>query len=159
MLSEHLKAQIDARGISAETFETQLKNFETGFPYLTIEAAATPAKGIKVLSEDEQAKYIAAADAYAGNVCKFVPASGAATRMFKDLFEAADALKAGEKLKEGSPAAKFVENITLFPFFDAQNILNLTLYPKAWNYGSMPKGLSSSTNMRTRTVLHLRSIL
>ena len=141
MLSEHLKAQIDARGISAETFETQLKNFETGFPYLTIEAAATPAKGIKVLSEDEQAKYIAAADAYAGNVCKFVPASGAATRMFKDLFEAADALKAGEKLKEGSPAAKFVENISLFPFFDAQNILNLTLYPKAWNYGSMPKGL------------------
>ena len=141
MLSEHLKAQIDARGISAETFETQLKNFETGVPYLTIEAAATPAKGIKVLSEDEQAKYIAAADAFAGNVCKFVPASGAATRMFKDLFEAADALKAGEKLKEGSPAAKFVENITLFPFFDAQNILNLTLYPKAWNYGSMPKGL------------------
>ena len=141
MLSEHLKAQIDARGISAETFETQLKNFETGFPYLTIEAAATPAKGIKVLSEDEQAKYIAAADSYAGNVCKFVPASGAATRMFKDLFEASDALKAGEKLKEGSPAAKFVENITLFPFFDAQNILNLTLYPKAWNYGSMPKGL------------------
>ncbi len=141
MLSEHLKAQIDARGISAETFETQLKNFETGFPYLTIEAAATPAKGIKVLSEDEQAKYIAAADAFDGNVCKFVPASGAATRMFKDLFEAADALKAGEKLKEGSPAAKFVENITLFPFFDAQNILNLTLYPKAWNYGSMPKGL------------------
>ena len=141
MLSEHLKAQIDARGISAETFETQLKNFETGFPYLTIEAAATPAKGIKVLSEDEQAKYIAAADAFAGNVCKFVPASGAATRMFKDLFEAADALKAGEKLKEGSPAAKFVENISLFPFFDAQNILNLTLYPKAWNYGSMPKGL------------------
>ena len=141
MLSEHLKAQIDARGISAETFETQLKNFETGFPYLTIEAAATPAKGIKVLSEDEQAKYIAAADAFAGHVCKFVPASGAATRMFKDLFEAADALKAGEKLKEGSPAAKFVENITLFPFFDAQNILNLTLYPKAWNYGSMPKGL------------------
>ena len=141
MLSEHLKAQIDARGISAETFETQLKNFETGFPYLTIEAAATPAKGIKVLSEDEQAKYIAAADAFAGNVCKFVPASGAATRMFKDLFEAADALKAGEKLKEGSPAAQFVENITLFPVFDAQNILNLTLYPKAWNYGSMPKGL------------------
>ena len=141
MLSEHLKAQIDARGISAETFETQLKNFETGFPYLTIEAAATPAKGIKVLSEDEQAKYIAVAEGYKGNVCKFVPASGAATRMFKDLFEAADALKAGEKLKEGSPAAKFVENITLFPFFDAQNILNLTLYPKAWNYGSMPKGL------------------
>ena len=141
MLSEQQLQQIQARGVAVETFETQLENFKKGFPYLTIEAAATPAKGIKVLSEDEQAKYIAAADSYAGNVCKFVPASGAATRMFKDLFEASDALKAGEKLKEGSPAAKFVENITLFPFFDAQNILNLTLYPKAWNYGSMPKGL------------------
>ena len=141
MLSEQHSQQIQARGIAVETFETQLENFKKGFPYLTIEAAATPAKGIKVLSDQEQQKYIAVADGYKGNVCKFVPASGAATRMFKDLFEAADALKAGEKLKEGSPAAKFVENITLFPFFDAQNILNLTLYPKAWNYGSMPKGL------------------
>ena len=141
MLSEQHSQQIQARGIAVETFETQLENFKKGFPYLTIEAAATPAKGIKVLSDQEQQKYIALADGYKGNVCKFVPASGAATRMFKDLFEAADALKAGDKLKEGSPAAKFVENITLFPFFDAQNILNLTLYPKAWNYGSMPKGL------------------
>ena len=118
-----------------------MENFKTGFPFLTIEAAATPAKGIKVLSSDEQAKYISVAEGYKGNVCKFVPASGAATRMFKDLFEAADALKAGEKLKEGSPAAKFVENITSFPFFDAKAILNLTLFDKAWNYGAMPKGL------------------
>ena len=141
MLSEQQKQQIQARGIAVETLQTQLENFKKGFPYLTIEAAATPAKGIKVLSDDEQAKYIAAAENYGGNVCKFVPASGAATRMFKDLFEAADKLAAGEKLAEGSPAAKFVENITLFPFFDAQNILKLTLYPKAWNYGAMPKGL------------------
>ena len=141
MLSEQQKQQIQSRGIAVETLETQLENFKKGFPYLTIEAAATPAKGIKVLSEDDQAKYISVAENYAGNVCKFVPASGAATRMFKDLFEAADKLAAGEKLAEGSPAAKFVENITLFPFFDAQNILNLTLYPKAWNYGAMPKGL------------------
>ena len=141
MLSEAQKNQIEARGIAVDTFQTQLENFKKGFPYLTIQAAATPAKGIKVLSEDEQAKYIAVADNYSGNVCKFVPASGAATRMFKDLFEAADALKAGEKLKEGSPAARFVENITLFPFFDAKALLNLTLYDKAWNYGAMPKGL------------------
>ena len=141
MLSETQKQQIEARGISVDTFQAQLENFKTGFPFLTIEAAATPAKGIKVLSVDEQAKYISVAEGYKGNVCKFVPASGAATRMFKDLFEAADALKAGEKLKEGSPAAKFVENITSFPFFDAKAILNLTLFDKAWNYGAMPKGL------------------
>lgn len=141
MLSEQQKQQIQARGIDVGTFQTQLDNFKKGFPYLTIEAAATPAKGIKVLSEADQAKYIATAENYGGNVCKFVPASGAATRMFKDLFEAADKLAAGEKLKEGSPAARFVENITLFPFFDAKAILNLTLYKNAWNYGAMPKGL------------------
>ncbi len=141
MLSEQQVQQIQARGIAVETFETQLENFRKGFPYLAIEAAATPAKGIKVLSGQEQAEYIEVAENYGGNVCKFVPASGAATRMFKDLFEAADALKAGQKLKEGSPAAKFVENITLFPFFDAKALLNLTLYDKAWNYGAMPKGL------------------
>ena len=141
MLSETQKQQIEARGISVDTFQAQLENFKTGFPFLTIEAAATPAKGIKVLSSDEQAKYISVAEGYKGNVCKFVPASGAATRMFKDLFEATDALKTGEKLKEGSPAAKFVENITSFPFFDAKAILNLTLFDKAWNYGAMPKGL------------------
>lgn len=141
MLSDAQKNQIEARGISVDTFGTQLENFKTGFPFLTIEAAATPAKGIKVLSAEDQAKYISVAENYKGNVCKFVPASGAATRMFKDLFEAADALKAGEKLKEGSPAAKFVENITSFPFFDAKAILNLTLFDKAWNYGAMPKGL------------------
>lgn len=141
MLSEQIKQQIQARGISADTFEAQLENFQKGFPYLTIEAAATPAKGIKVLSEDEQQKYVSAAGNYNGNVCKFVPASGAATRMFKDLFEAADTLAAGGKLKEGSPASKFVENISLFPFFDAKSVLNLTLYKDGWNYGAMPKGL------------------
>ena len=75
MLSEQQLQQIQARGVAVETFETQLENFKKGFPYLTIEAAATPAKGIKVLSEDEQAKYISVAENYGGNVCKFVPAS------------------------------------------------------------------------------------
>ncbi|MBQ8646058.1 MAG: DUF4301 family protein, partial [Bacteroidales bacterium] len=64
MLSETQKQQIEARGISVDTFQAQLENFKTGFPFLTIEAAATPAKGIKVLSADEQAKYISVAEGY-----------------------------------------------------------------------------------------------
>lgn len=141
MLSEKQKQQVEQRGISIETLNAQLENFKKGFPFLNIVAAATPSKGIKVLNVAEQADCINIAKAYDGNVCKFVPASGAATRMFKDLFEALDKLNAGEKLEKGSPAAKFVENINLFPFFDAKGILNLTLYPNALNYGSMPKGL------------------
>ena len=68
MLSDAQKNQIEARGISVDTFGTQLENFKTGFPFLTIEAAATPAKGIKVLSAEDQAKYISVADNYKGNV-------------------------------------------------------------------------------------------
>ena len=141
MLTQQQKQQIAERGISEEVFSQQLKNFETGFPFLNIAGAATPAKGIKVLDEASQAQEQNAAAEYKGSICKFVPASGAATRMFKDLFEAVDKLNAGEKLVEGSAADKFVKNISVFPFFDAKGILNLTLYPKALNYGSMPKGL------------------
>lgn len=141
MLTQQQKQQITERGISEELFALQLKNFETGFPFLNIASAATPQKGIKVLDAAEQQREEQAADNYQGNICKFVPASGAATRMFKDLFEAVDKLNNGEKLAEGSAADKFVKNISVFPFFDAKGILNLTLYPKALNYGSMPKGL------------------
>ncbi len=141
MLTQQQKQQIAERGIQEEAFNQQLKNFETGFPFLNIAGAATPQRGIKVLDDAAQAKEEAVAENYKGNICKFVPASGAATRMFKDLFEAADKLNSGEKIAEGSPADKFVKNISVFPFFDAKGILNLTLYPKALNYGSMPKGL------------------
>lgn len=141
MLTEQQKQQITGRGISEEVFNQQLKNFETGFPFLNIAGAATPQKGIKVLDDAAQAAQQKKADEYKGNICKFVPASGAATRMFKDLFEAADKLAKGEKLAEGSPADKFVKNVSMFPFFDAAGLLNLTLYPKGLNYGAMPKGL------------------
>ena len=141
MLTQQQKQQIADRGISEEIFNQQLKNFETGFPYLNIAGAATPQKGIKVLDDNAQAQEQETAAAYNGTICKFVPASGAATRMFKDLFEAVDKLNNGEKLAEGSAADKFVKNISVFPFFDAKGLLNLTLYPKALNYGSMPKGL------------------
>ncbi len=141
MLTQQQKQQIAERGISEEVFTLQLKNFETGFPFLNIAAAATPQKGIKVLDEAAQMNEQEVANNYSGSICKFVPASGAATRMFKDLFEAVDKLNKGEKLAEGSAADKFVKNISVFPFFDAKGILNFTLYPKALNYGSMPKGL------------------
>lgn len=141
MLTQQQKQQISDRGISEEVFNCQLKNFETGFPYLNIAGAATPQKGIKVLDGQAQEKEQKIAEKYNGNICKFVPASGAATRMFKDLFEASDKLGKGERLQEGSAAERFVKNIHTFPFFDAAGILNLTLYSKGLNYGAMPKGL------------------
>lgn len=120
---------------------TQLNNFKKGFPFLKIVKAATPQCGIKVLTEQEQQTFIQTAQNFTGEICKFVPASGAATRMFKDLFEASATLKNGGKLAENSAAQKFILNITRFPFFNDEWILNLTLYPNALNYGAKPKGL------------------
>ena len=73
------------------TIDQQMKYFREGFPWMKIVAPATPEKGIKVLDgkqQDEAIRYADEADV-AGKV-KFVPASGAASRMFKDIFAGLD---------------------------------------------------------------------
>ena len=60
------------------------------FPFLEIAASASVEKGIMVISKEEQASYMDAWDAYLAKnkkIVKFVPASGAASRMFKNLYE------------------------------------------------------------------------
>ena len=104
--------QIEQRGSSVQTVEEQVERFKKGFPWMNIVAPATPEKGILVLDE---AAVEAAANYYENaqinGKCKFVPASGAASRMFKDLFSGLDALKAGKELADDAPAAKFVDKI------------------------------------------------
>jgi hypothetical protein len=101
---------LEAKGVTTEELEAQITRFKTGFPFLNIAGAATPAKGIKVLDETAQAQEQSAAAEYKGSRCKFVPASGAATRMFKDLFEAVDKLNAGEyKVKRESCKTDFIK--------------------------------------------------
>lgn len=150
-----------SKGIRPEMVENQLEAFRKGFPRLKIVAPATPSKGIKVLSEEEIEKSL---EAYAGASVagkrKFVPASGAASRMFKDLFSGLDRLRAGETLPEDSPAAVFVSKIERFAFYDSElfpgrradetesaymsRILETVLLPcggKGLGYGSKPKGV------------------
>ncbi len=141
MLNKNEQKQLAGRGISLEKFNAQLDNFKNGFPFLKIVRAATPVKGIKVLDSGGQEQALETAAGFTGKICKFVPASGAATRMFKDLFEALACVEKGEEIKEGSPAFKFVSDIDKFPFFDTGHILKLTLRPDGLNYGSKPKGL------------------
>lgn len=155
--------QLKAKGISEEMVAEQLRNFTTGFPYLKIISAASPGKGIKVMTDDEIVHLLETWDNYLkGNVSilKFVPASGAASRMFKDLFEYIDA-----SYNEPSTAAekKFIEGIKNFAFYGVLNekcrtnegasidalisdgrtkpVVDNLLNPKGLNYGSLPKGL------------------
>lgn len=131
------------------SLEQQLENFRTGFPFLNVISPATPAKGIKVLSCEEQNELVRYYDKGGFSIVKFVPASGAASRMFKDLFEGREALKRGENLQENSPAAIFLHHLPLFPFYKPSlfsgksplEILNLVLDGDGLNFGSMPKGL------------------
>ena len=88
MFTEKDLAQIEKQGISLETIQQQISHFETGFPFLKVLKAATVGDGIVRVSEEESAALVDEFDAQAKNVSllKFVPASGAATRMFKSLF-------------------------------------------------------------------------
>ena len=83
-------AQLEARGISVEKAEKQLQSFATGFPELDIVSAASVGNGVLNPSEEEIDAYVKAWQEYLDEghtVLKFVPASGAASRMFKNLFE------------------------------------------------------------------------
>lgn len=164
MLNPENQAQLDAKGISAEQVEAQLKRFAEGFPYLTIIAAARPGRGITVLSPEEQEAAVARWRKYladGGEVCKFVPASGAASRMFKALFEFVDGEE--EVPAEGSPVAQLVARFDDLPFaadLDAtvrrlygktakemiadgriKELIAALIKPEGMNYGGLPKGL------------------
>ncbi len=157
-------SQITARGSSIETVKQQITNFKSGFPLLQITEAASNYHGLIKLSESEIQKYASAFDDRISSgleVLKFVPASGAASRMFKSLFSALEAIQKGsspsEVLKE-SEIAKFISQIDHFAFYDElkslaskrnlkvqelplQELLELTVSKIGLNYGNLPKGL------------------
>lgn len=77
--------QLKSHGLSPEKVEQQLETFKTGIPFVKLVAPATLEGGIRKLSKTEIKKYAEKYDAQNMDIVKFVPASGAATRMFKDL--------------------------------------------------------------------------
>lgn len=117
MISKADQLLLSKKGISAEQVAEQLKTFKTGFPFLKIEDAATIGKGILNPSEKEIEEYLAVWDNYcvAGNaILKFVPASGAASRMFKDLFSF---LSAEYNVPTTDFEKNFFANIEKFAFY------------------------------------------
>lgn len=134
--------QLDARGISLSKAKAQLDAFVSGFPYLPITEAATVGSGIVQLSDPEAlaAQWDQLTDDGGFSIVKFVPASGAATRMFKEYFE----FLASGKTTKG--VAQSLENIEKFAF--AEQLKGLT-EPKELvdailnklGYGTAPKAL------------------
>ncbi len=159
MLTNDDVRQIQARGTTLAAVRSQMDRFKSGFPWMKIVAPATASRGICVLDAEEQKAAAAYYDtARIDGKAKFVPASGAASRMFKDLFSGLSALEENPSapLFPDSPAARFVSSIESFPFYDEAlfgkpsedpavqaDILSKTLTDRGLAYGSKPKGVIS----------------
>ena len=84
MFTDRDLAQISAHGLTPEQVERQMSYFGSGFPYLNIDRPAVADDGIRTLDERQVAEYAKRYDEFSQGkrIVKFVPASGAATRMF-----------------------------------------------------------------------------
>ncbi|MDA3818240.1 MAG: DUF4301 family protein [Prolixibacteraceae bacterium] len=148
MLTEENLEQTSKQGITKKDIENQLRIFEQGFPPLEIVEAATPANGIKILSDDEEARHVSIFENALSsglNATKFVPASGAASRMFKDLYNYLETDEETDFIKT------FIENIDNFAFYEQLKAITPDETPRKFienllseeglNYGKLPKGL------------------
>jgi hypothetical protein len=163
--------QISKQGISQEIIQQQIDIFKKGFPFIRLKKAATPGDGIMQLNENDLKNYrdLFHNEGATMKMVKFVPSSGAASRMFKDLFsfyeQSENAEKAHQLLKEDPKFAAvrtFFQNIQQFAFFEElktlhqqkgesleenilkhryQRVLELLLTPAGMNYGELPKAL------------------
>lgn len=155
--------QISEKGITQSKIERQLDEFKTGFPYLKLEAAASVGKGIKSIAAGDISKYIDLWNQYKmgdKKILKFVPASGAASRMFKNLFAF---LSAEYDAPETDFEKAFFSNIEKFAFYNVldkvckekencsihelmekgcyKTVVDYLLNDKGLGYGQLPKGL------------------
>ena len=163
MLSQNDLKQIAQKGITEEQINAQLNEFKSGFPFLKLKAAASIEDGIVATSDADNAAYIKAWNDYKAKghrIVKFVPASGAASRMFKDMFAFLDA----DYQVPTTPFEKnFFDNIQQFAFYDALDavcrknegksikyliqegdykaVVANMLFEKGLNYGQLPKGM------------------
>lgn len=154
---------ISRKGISKEKFARQLEMLRDGFPYLKIEGPAVVGHGITCPSPEMEERSIRIWDEYlnaGGTVQKMVPASGAASRMFKNLF----AFLEGKKERPSDDFMKeFFSSIGRFAFFSPLNSVCMEKYGKSvytligegrykdvvralimqdgLNYGQLPKAL------------------
>lgn len=168
--NEDLK-QFQEKNIPQQQIEEQINNFKNGFPLFQLEKAATIGEGIQRIEVEERNEIIKNYDAEAQKlrVCKFVPASGAASRMFKDLFafmesyDGSEAAKADYNSNTGFYSIyNFMNKIADFAFYEdlkatiAKDNLDLhqliatekyatvieyLLTEKGLNYGNLPKAL------------------
>ena len=159
--------QLQQLGLTTEQVQHQINNFKEGFPKSHLDAAATPDNGGIICLDDKEITRYEKQYRTLGRgkkILKFIPASGAATRMFKDLYSfAATYFGVAKNFEKEFPEVKeFLENIHSFAFFndlkacmlrseldieeylhrgDYSTVINFLLKEQYLGYGSLPKAL------------------
>lgn len=135
--------------------EDQIKALKKDERFSEIERAASVGDGINRTKESERDFLKEVYEDYNGDVVKFVPASGAASRMFKHVHDLSN--------RENQLVTDFLEKIDQFPFISElrnkcrevyqleleklmsqqrfQDLSDLILEPNGLNYANSPKGL------------------
>ncbi|WP_121064841.1 DUF4301 family protein [Maribacter vaceletii] len=165
-LTDNDKVQLEKKGISAEKVRNQIETFSEGIPFVNLEKAAIVGEGIYKFSSNDEKTLIKYYNSFPENlsILKFVPASGAASRMFKALFNFLDSYNYKEEtFKEyltrtnDKSMEAFVNKIEAFPFYNKVKELiagktsneneviflfvKQLLSEEGLNYGFFPKGL------------------
>ncbi len=169
MLTKQDIKQIEAHSLSQEKVNAQIAQIKKGMTYSKLVKAATIGHGIIRLNPEEQQHYRTAYDNKRDklSIVKFVPASGAATRMFKFLFNFLKEFNENsnsvntykQKHKDFNVFIKGLEKFPFYPAVMAQVKVKYPLYDKLTyakkckafvqvmldaqelNYGFYPKGL------------------
>jgi len=167
MLTKEDLKLLQTKGIDQKSIDIQISNFKNGFPYIKLAKPATIKDGIHAFGPKEVQRL---SEYYNSNykgyeVLKFVPASGAASRMFKNLFEysALQTQEERQKVFTGDKSLQaFFEKLTEFALYpdlvtalskngllveqclakrDYSVIIDYLLTDKGLNYANLPKGL------------------
>lgn len=160
--------QIISNGLTVEQVMSQLQSFEAGIRPINLKDAATIGNGILKLSKKEEDTFLKYYENNKANfsILKFVPASGAATRMFKFLFEflkdynsTHESINAYINKNKTPELALFIIGMEKMPFYsevlntvpsnynqldiDEKTVIFIKtmLDENKLNYGKLPKGL------------------
>ena len=163
--------QMATREIDPKQVEEQLSFFENGFPPLHVLGPAVVGKGVHIIDNQEQDELLMRYEGWGGSRTKFVPASGAATRMFKELYQAQTLLEQNSQAPLSGEAALFFDSLRDFAFYpllasdprcilsDRKSVLDTLLGEEGLSYGSLPKGLLAfhryDSSVRTAFEEHL----
>ena len=171
-LEKELRSESGKLEIPIETIIDQIEIFEKGIPPVKIVRACTIGDGINIIPENKHNSYFDLFQNAANNkrITKFVPASGAASRMFKNLQAALTKSKTTYKElnnladsgdEECNSVLEFINNLEHFAFYDDLKskmeeagldlanlieqgefgeILKFTLEPVGLGYSGKPKG-------------------